>query len=1014
MIGDIGSRRSVYPSGSTSKTNAVSNSLSRLLEPYGAPEQVVDLRQETPDAVPYVDLLEEGDRRALPDGVVESRTEPLAYVVDGVRRSCEVDLPSLRKTVALRGDAPYLVVVEPGRILVYDAALTLQKKVPPLEDVSQSDDQARMVFPRLNAALSCPEKAGRVVHKLLFDLLDKAILDLERTVDRDDAISLAGRALFMRFLIDRGIVTPEHTSKICPTARDLFDLFTGPQRTLATCRWLNETFNGDFLPLSFLEAPSRAKSIRPDAFAPLEDVMQGSPGGQRRFDWASIDFAHVPVGLLSQVWERQAAMWDPAGQRREGAYYTPRRIADFMVKEVFAGLKDQGPVPPHTARVLDASAGGGVFLVSVFQEIVAAWWRHHGRPPETGEIRSILYGQLTGFDISEPALQLAALSLYLKAIELDRDPHPPAKLRFRALRGRVLHSMREPGEETAEMVLGSLGPRGNGLHRHRYDLVIGNPPWTGLERKWGHVHDRMVEAVRPMVAERLGQGRAAAFTIPDRVPDLSFAWRALEWAKPSAWIALALHGRLLFKTSEGGREAREDLFRAIQVTGLLNGADLRKTQVWPGVDTPFCLLFARNRPAAPDHAFHFVSPYLEERLNQQGRLRIDSTASYPVELRRLLARPELLKVLFRGNAMDVALLDKVRGKDWPTLRDYFDQSQLKTGQGYQIATQERKVPEDLLKKRLPELTAGWEGSIRIDPDRLPRFDKKRLQWPRSPDIYRGPLVLVRESLAPRREEGRALCCFSDLVYSRSFYGYSAWGHLESETLIRYLVLLLHSDFFCWHALVTSSKFGVERDTILKDDVDSFPLRPLEDLPQALAEEIGPLAKALFAGRDDVWADLDAWTARVYGLNRWDQEVIRDTLAVAQPFPEAQKKAQRPPETAEIASFTARLERELRPFAQTAGKSLRVRRLREASTAAPWEVLLLETRTQQELPEPRVLEELFQRADREGASQILLVQPQQGRLLLGILRQYRYWTPTRARLAALEILEEHLGAILESA
>lgn len=53
------------------------------------------------------------------------------------------------------------------------------------------------------------------------------------------------------------------------------------------------------------------------------------------------------------------------------------------------------------------------------------------------------------------------------------------------------------------------------------------------------------------------------------------------------------------------------------------------------------------------------------------------------------------------------------------------------------------------------------------------------------------------------------------------------------------------------------------------------------------------------------------------------------------------------------------------------------------------------------------------ADREGASQVRLVQPKSELMLLGILREYRYWTPTRARLTALEILGEHLDALLGS-
>ena len=47
--------------------------------------------------------------------------------------------------------------------------------------------------------------------------------------------------------------------------------------------------------------------------------------------------------------------------------------------------------------------------------------------------------------------------------------------------------------------------------------------------------------------------------------------------------------------------------------------------------------------------------------------------------------------------------------------------------------------------------------------------------------------------------------------------------------MRYLHLLSYSDIFLFYLLMTSAKFGVERDAGLKEDIDLFPFIPFESL-----------------------------------------------------------------------------------------------------------------------------------------------------------------------------------------
>jgi type I restriction-modification system DNA methylase subunit len=170
---------------------------------------------------------------------------------------------------------------------------------------------------------------------------------------------------------------------------------------------------------------------------------------------------------LSQVYEAFCWKREPQPAEEMSVHYTPRNIAATIVDEVFDSLPNASE-----SRVLDASCDAGVFLVLAFRRLYRERWAATGVRPGTKEIRKILEQQLTGFDISESALRLSALSLYLTAIELDPEPIPPSKLRFKELRKHVLFDYRRADDPQEGLVIGSLGSHVNGQVAGKYDVVM--------------------------------------------------------------------------------------------------------------------------------------------------------------------------------------------------------------------------------------------------------------------------------------------------------------------------------------------------------------------------------------------------------------------------------------------------------------------------------------------------------------------------------------------------------------
>ena len=187
--------------------------------------------------------------------------------------------------------------------------------------------------------------------------------------------------------------------------------------------------------------------------------------------------------------------------------------------------------------MLDCACGAGVFLTLAFRRLYREQWLATGNRPDTKAIRAILEKQLTGFDISDSALRLASLSLYLTAIELDPKPVPPEKLRFKDLMGTVLFNHRRPEDPADRPVLGSLGPHVDRRFNNTFDLVLSNPPWTSLPKPFsGPLTDVCREVLQRTDEPQL----ATAYLNPDIEPDLPFVFRSTEWCKPGGRIAMAL------------------------------------------------------------------------------------------------------------------------------------------------------------------------------------------------------------------------------------------------------------------------------------------------------------------------------------------------------------------------------------------------------------------------------------------------------------------------------------------
>ena len=670
-----------------------------------------------------------------------------------------------------------------------------------------------------------------------------------------EVLSLAGRALFFRFLVDRGVVLPDETAMICPSARELRLAFATATSAAEASAWLDKTFNGDFLPLIDEKIPSNDREARQAAyliyyqkvdkvtegsiFIHLDAILRGWDSVEGRhvqptldfgLDWSDLNFAHIPVGVLSQVYENFSHRADRQFAKSTSVHYTPRTIAKFLVDEAFDSLSD----PTH-ARVLDPACGAGIFLVLTLRRLVKERWQRDGQPPNAETIRQILYKQICGFDISEPALRLAALGLYITAIEINQSPRPPKSLRFpRNLRDSVLFNFNELHDQPDSLERIPLGSLGKNVSRNRFDkqfqLVLGNPPWTALRaptpirttaeaaqrrklRSEGKIilkeETAKLNECFTMIARRVLEEKAriakkanreglaadleelaSTYKNPRKNPDLPFLWRATEWAAEGGTLALVLPARLYLLGPKTGTlsslEGEEDeestqadgtdhiawraVLQSMAITGIINGSDLRKTGVWRGVDVPFSIFFARNELPAQRHSFRFASPCYEFRQHERGRFRIDYQNDVLVPCGEVIENPWLLKALALGNSMDVSLIQRLQAAFKTSLSSVWskwDPQYLHTGEGYNVSPGLIQKSTDFLH-RLPDFPGACRLADRAFFADLRRdHGRKTAHMPRRKELFTEPLVIVSKSPREERQRPHAWIARQNMAFSKA-------------------------------------------------------------------------------------------------------------------------------------------------------------------------------------------------------------------------------------------------------
>jgi hypothetical protein len=688
------------------------------------------------------------------------------------------------------------------------------------------------------------DRKSSVDQRLLSDLahLEGDLVKME--LDRHTAQALIGRTVFTQYLIDREIVTSSQLNKLCghltlpPILRDR-------NATARLFSWLSQTFNGDMFPPS-----SATNTPRTSYLARVADFLAATDPVSKQTSFFPYQFDVIPVELISSIYEQFAHSMSESTSgthaREHGVHYTRLSAVSLVLDEVMDGLTGQ-------ESVLDLTCGSGVFLVEALRRLVALQ-TPQGRPSRD-VIRKTLYQKVYGIDLSDAAIRVAAFSLYLAALELDPDPQPPEALKFDPLIKKTLfvgnaHTIEQTREGRARLT------EGDGLKK--FDLIVGNPPW-GFKGKRGTAIRRKTR-IHGMPAQPRGEG-------------LDFLHRAIAFSHQKTRFGIILNATPFFSGSTTGVAAAMHVLRLLAPVTLVNLSSL-SGWLFATASAPAVVLYARHRAQRPDQLTVVQVPWSASGARTHT---FDVSPSDVIRLSLVEVEkcPVKLKAAAVGRRRDLALLDNL-APSFSTVEAQLAQFETKLSDGLTRGSPRNQTRDSRVLKDLELLEAGDIGSMSI-PEALARFTLLKAQWPRTRDIYRAPLVIIKEMVG---DNARAIAAVSerDLIFTDAFFGVSLPENHAS--IAHLLVAVLSSSLASWFFTMTASEFAIWKRKLLIRDVN---LLPVPDLKAAAASPVGnrlvELSKRMHAepsGPDD-WVSLDHAVCDLYGLDEADRAVVQDGL-----------------------------------------------------------------------------------------------------------------------------------------
>lgn len=852
--------------------------------------------------LPYSHYLRQAWGELSLSGVLCVDGRPAVYLCEGMGFT-SMQKRAYHRFVWNQGLVPLLVLILPNKVEVHSTIKKPEKDppsdhlfesdlsslIPHLVNVAEALSVARLVrsietgqFFRKNAEFF---PANETVDRCLVENLVHTARELKKAGwSLPRAHALLGRALFVSFLEKREFIKPHFYPE---GTNCLLDILKRSRRVGETKRLLyqeffprlKDEFNGTMFDTALEDEEGHIGKAHLNILA---DFLSGQDmeSGQMTLDFFAYNFRFIPVEIISAIYEEFMKDADLKQKRKEGAYYTPRNLAETTLHVALDERYNQ----TERWRVLDPACGSGIFLVAMFNLLAEQWRQKNStrrKQTKAQALLDILQKQIRGVDVNPDACRITAFSLYLalfeKLVPMDVDEFKETVSHGPFL-PRLLWSADDPIDSPTVF-------RGDFLKdklplESDFDLIIGNPPWKSRGKEQIALH---------------------------------FAMRSKDFLCDGGVGCLLLPSAVLLNrngTLDG------DWFRKVTVEKIVQLADFRFV-LFEATHPCFILRYLKETPTL-DLAVSYETPKLNRFDRRQGVIVVE---------------PDDHKLVPQHEVLEAALRKRLQSlwsrKFWGTPRDEAFLRRLDFYPQLSDAVSKRKWGCDVgFKPFYPDASHGdpkplepWKLSDKFLPNHeqfpqlvLQEQDFSTLKECLETTVHRKRKIKASLKYLHRKPDdsvftppmvvfskGFTKCAFCNYEGKVRFFDglRSITGNKDDANLLRFLSAVLGSRLFKYITFHSGSNSGIGRDQIHVYESLALPfLLPEHDLAASNAEEIVLEVASIFKSvertakrltelkREDLIREmmprLERLVEAYFSVTDVERILIDDTLDIYQP------------------------------------------------------------------------------------------------------------------------------------